>query len=89
MITNRSDHDAPIPAITMTEMRKCGWKLGSDGEQDAFDAAFDGDGGLWVVGRFSDALEVRDPDGEVILELDVDETESDGFILRFAPPSAP
>jgi hypothetical protein len=65
---------------------RCGWKLGGEREQDAFDAAIDADGGVWVVGKFIEQLVVRDPDGTVVTALETEENESDGFVLRFRPP---
>jgi sugar lactone lactonase YvrE len=60
--------------------------LGGAREQDAFDAAIDAEGGVWVVGKFIEQLVVRDPDGTVVTALETEENESDGFVLRFRPP---
>ena len=65
---------------------QCGWRLGGEREQDAFDAAIDAEGGVWVVGKFIEQLVVRDPDGTVVTALETEENESDGFVLRFRPP---
>jgi hypothetical protein len=78
--------DGVAALFDATGALQCAWMLGGAREQDAFDAAIDAEGGVWVVGKFIEQLVVRDPDGTVVTALETEENESDGFVLRFRPP---
>ncbi len=81
-----SEPDGFVAYYDPGERFRCAWALGGFSSQIARDAAFDGEGGFVVVGRFNPELVLRDADETVLLDLEKRGSE-DGFVLRFAPPA--
>ena len=64
---------------------QCGWQVIGHHEEDLYDAAWDSEGGLWLVGGATGRYRFLDGEGS-FLAGNSDGESWDGFVIRLRPP---